>query len=101
MYCMQASVAAGQRFGERPSWHSISVLQHLPQDGLQDAAVAVVLDLDRRIDAAGGQRTRLSSPSLGRHADLQLLPGLEVVADRDVERLFAGQAERCGGSARA
>ncbi len=27
---------------------------HLPEDGLQDSAVAVILDLDRRIDAAGG-----------------------------------------------
>ena len=31
-----------------------STLRHPSQDGVQDAAVAVVLDLDGRVDAAGG-----------------------------------------------
>ena len=75
-------------------------LQQLPRHGLQNAAVAVVVELDRRVDAHRASGT-LSSCRLGvRGDDRDRLPRLEAFVELgDVEDFFAGEAERLPGGA--
>src|SRR5579872_6505281 len=65
----------------------------LPEDVLQDAAVAVVLHLVRRVDADRRvERRRFSAGCFG--FDLDCLARLEIRETANRERLFAGEAER-------
>src|SRR3954462_3805364 len=68
-------------------------LQQLPQHGLKDAAVAIVLELYRCIDTAGRQELDRIAFPIG-HADFYLVTGLQIVIDEDLERADAGEAKR-------
>src|SRR4051812_15052551 len=69
-----------------------SPLRQLPQDGGQDAAVAVVVHFDGGVDAADDGEAGLDA-GVGLGDDGQLLAGLEGVGEADdLEGLLAGQA---------
>src|SRR5262245_18877672 len=74
-------------------------LHQLPQHGLEDAAVPVVLDLDRRVEA----RHRLEAQDrsvLAAGVNRHLLPRLERALDPgDVELLAADEAQALGAAA--
>src|SRR5262245_56277745 len=71
--------------------------KQLPHHGLQDAAVFVVVELDRRVDADVGFE-RLDAAIRCRGLDSDLAPRLQVVAQaNDFVGLLAGQAERFPG----
>src|SRR5688572_26476663 len=68
-------------------------LQQLPQHRLQDPAVAVVLQLDGCIDAAG--RHELDRVAFAiRDAYFHVLSRLERIVDEDLERADACEAKR-------
>lgn len=65
---------------------------HLPQDAVEDPAVAVVIDLDKCIDAAS--RFELDEETIGAGGpDRYLLPRFESVVDFDVKVLAAVQPQ--------
>src|SRR4051812_43423533 len=69
-----------------------------PDDWGQDAAVAVVLDLDGGVDAADGGEAQGLGAGLARgHGNLAA--GLERVGELEVEGLGAVEAEGLGGLA--
>src|SRR5580765_1701832 len=71
-----------------------SALEHLPEHGLEDAPVAVAVDLDRGVEAGGGGEGRPRAV-LALHGDGDVLPRHELPSDPgDGERLQAGEAER-------
>ena len=75
-------------------------LQQLPQHGLQDSAVAIVVHLDRRIDAHEGRKC-LHGAVGGLALDLDRAARLQAIVEvGNVEQLLAGQAERLPGLAR-
>ena len=77
-----------------------SLRQQLPQHRLQDAAVAVVVQLDRRVDAdASRERLGRAVGRLGRDRDRRSRLEL-VVQARDVEHLFAASGPATARSGR-
>ena len=68
---------------------------HLPQNGMEDATVSVVLHLDRCIDPGLGLERLLRSVRAGApHGDL--LERLDIGWQVDVEGLLTGQAQGIG-----
>src|ERR671910_587195 len=78
---------------------SLAILpEELPEDGLQDAAVAQVLDLDRRVHA-GLDLELFGLAVVARSPDGQLGAGRDLCETRDVEGLSAGQTQGVGALA--
>src|SRR5918995_503735 len=78
---------------------SLAILpEELPEDGLQDAAVAQVLDLDRRVHA-GPDLELFGLAVVARSPDGQLGAGRDLCETRDVEGLSAGQTQGVGALA--
>src|ERR671916_2055680 len=69
------------------------LLEELPEDGLEDAAVTQVLDLDRRIHARPDPEL-LRLAFVARCPDGQLGAGRDAGEACDVVRLVAGEAQR-------
>lgn len=65
---------------------------HFAEDGLEDAAVAVVIDFDGGVDAAGGEEGDFCAVFFGGD-DLDVLAGFDVVVDEDVEGFGAVEEE--------
>src|SRR5258708_3336879 len=79
-------------------YRSFSLLQHVPKHRMQNPAVAVVVNLHRRINSTRrGELDRLAVVVCDFDGDL--LAGFEVLGDRDVERAQAGEAEAGAGLA--
>ena len=70
----------------------IVLLGHVPQHGMQDAAVAVVVDFHGGVDATLGGELDFAAVVLGGD-DFDVLAGLDRIVDGDVKRLGAGEAE--------
>src|SRR2546421_4849031 len=73
-----------------------SCLEHLPQNAVQDAAVAVILDFHGRIDAADG-REFADVAVVGGCDDGHFLAAFQMLIEAaNIESLAAGQLQRCG-----
>src|SRR5438105_11537610 len=71
----------------------------LPQDLLQDSAVAHVVDVNRIVDAREAAERRALAVGADR-LDLHLRPRRELVEPADGERLLPGKPERLRALAR-
>ncbi|GIS63140.1 MAG: hypothetical protein CM1200mP2_53650 [Planctomycetaceae bacterium] len=68
---------------EVPGFPRTSTIGELPEDRVQDTAVAVIVDLDRRIDAAGDDEVHHRAVLAG-GGDLDGLLRLEVIGKGNV-----------------
>ena len=75
---------------------SVSRLRQIPQHRVQDAAVAVVLDLDGGVDAAGGDEVDSLAVRFNR-GDFDRLTWFEVVAEGDLEGFAAVEFQEVAG----
>src|SRR3954471_23748149 len=90
---MRAEAApTAQRFGAAAEVLLVSGLQQPPQHRLQDSPVAVVLQLDWRIDSAGRQKLDRAAFLVG-DGYLHLLAGHQVVVDVDLEGAKTRQSQ--------
>src|SRR5690606_3472988 len=84
----------GRVLPHRDGWSSRLAVAELAQHVLQDAAVSIVVELDRRIDP-GHHLEALRLAVLAARDDLERLADREVAGDAaDVVRLLTRQAER-------
>ena len=86
LVCLSHILQAGQS-------HCTSSLDQIPRHFVEDAAVAVVLDFDGGVDAAGGDEVDRGAVGFGGH-DLDGLEWLQVVVELDVEGLGAVEAQK-------
>jgi len=72
---------------------SLIALRHLTQDGVENTAVAVVLDLNRRVQANLGLKRRNSSIG-GFGLNAHPLQRFDLIVDGDAEGFVPSEAQR-------